>query len=208
MEDVLDLYAEPYDPRRPVVCLDEKPVTLHADAHPSLPLAPGRPTRHDYEYVRQGTANLFVCVEPLAGRRHVRVTDRRTTADYAFLIRQLVDDVYPDAAVIRLVQDNLNTHAPASLYATFPPHEARRLLRRLEVHYTPKHGSWLNMAELEIAVFSRGCLKSRVGDRVTLERRVSALEAERNAARRTITWSFTTPDARAKLHRLYPIPQT
>jgi DDE superfamily endonuclease len=208
MEDVLELYAEPYNPARPVVCLDEKPVTLHAEVSPSLPARPGTPSRADYEYVRCGTANLFVCVEPLPGYRHITVTDRRTKQEYAQVIKWLVDEAYPEVEVIRLVQDNLNTHRPGSLYDTFEPVEARRLLRKLEFHYTPVHGSWLNMAEIEIAIIGRECLRRRAGDRATLERQVTALEAERNEQHRTITWSFTAYDARTKLRRLYPIPQS
>jgi hypothetical protein len=208
MEDVLDLYAEPYDSDRPVVCLDEKPVTLHADVSPPLPVRPGAPARSDYEYVRCGTANLFVCVEPLRGYRHIIPTDRRTKQDYARVIEWLVDEAYPEADVIRLVQDNLNTHLPGSLYDAFEPAEARRLLRKLEFHYTPVHGSWLNMAEIEIAIIGKECLRRRAGDRVTLERQVTALEAERNEQHRTITWSFTAYDARTKLRHLYPIPQS
>jgi len=208
MEDVLELYAEEFDPLRPQVCLDEKSVTLHADISPPLPARPGTPARSDYEYVRCGTANLFVCIEPLRGYRHITVTERRTKQDYAQVIKWLVDEAHPEAEVIRLVQDNLNTHLPGSLYDAFEPAEARRLLRKLEFHYTPVHGSWLNMAEIEIAVISRECLRRRAGDKAMLERQVAALEAERNAQRRTITWSFTAYDARTKLRRLYPIPQS
>jgi hypothetical protein len=208
MEDVLDLYAEAYDPSRPVVCLDEKSVTLHADIAPPLPVRPGSPARADYEYVRCGTANLFVCIEPLRGYRHITVTDRRTKQDYAQSIKWLVDEAYPEVEIIRLVQDNLNTHLPGSLYDAFEPDEARRLLRRLEFHYTPVHGSWLNMAEIEIASIGRECLRRRSGDRAALERQIATLEAERNAQSRTITWSFTAYDARTKLRRLYPIPQS
>jgi hypothetical protein len=208
MEDVLEVYAEAYNAARPVVCLDEKSVTLHADVSPPVSVRPGTPARSDYEYVRCGTANLFVCVEPLRGYRHVTVTDRRTKQDYAQVIKWLVDDIYPAVEVIRLVQDNLNTHLPGSLYDTFEPDEARRLLRKLEFHYTPVHGSWLNMAEIEIAVLGRECLRRRTGDRTTLERQIAALEAERNDQQRTITWSFTAYDARTKLRRLYPIPQS
>lgn len=207
MEDVLELYAQPYNPVRPVVCLDEKSVTLHADVSPPLPVRPGTPARSDYEYVRCGTANLFVCIEPLRGYRHITPTDRRTKQDYAQVIKWLVDEAYPDAEVICLVQDNLNTHLPGSLYDAFEPVEARRLLRKLEFHYTPVHGSWLNMAEIEIAIIGRQCLRRRSGDKATLARQVAALEAERNDQGRTITWSFTAYDARTKLRRLYPIPQ-
>jgi hypothetical protein len=208
MEDVLDLYEEAYDPRYPTVCLDEKPVMLHEQTRPVHSVAPGRPERRDYEYVRQGTANLFVLVEPLAGWRHVAVTQRRTKADYAEQLRYLADMVYADAQYIRLVQDNLNTHALAALYEVFPPAEARRLASRFEVHYTPKHGSWLNMAEIEISVFERGCLSRPVGDLASLRRRVDVLERERNAARCTIHWQFTSQQARTKLADLYPVKAT
>jgi hypothetical protein len=207
MEDVLELYAKPYDPARPVVCLEEKPVTLHADVSPPLPVRPGTPARSDYEYVRCGTANLYVCVEPLRGYRHIIPTDRRTKQDYARVIQWLVDEAYPEVEIIRLVQDNLNTHLPGSLYDAFAPSEARRLLRKLEFHYTPVHGSWLNMAEIEIAIIGKECLRRRSGDKATLERHLAALEAERNRERRTITWSFTAYDARQKLRRLYPVPE-
>jgi len=176
MEDVLEICAEPFDPARPVVCLDEKPVTLHRDTTPPFPVRPGHPARSDYEYVRGGTANLFVCIEPLRGYRHITTTDRRTKLDYAQVIKWLVDEAYPTAHTIRLVQDNLNTHLPGSLYDAFEPDEARRLLRKLEFHYTPVHGSWLNMAEIELAIIGRECLRRRVGDRATLEHRVTALE--------------------------------
>jgi len=186
MEDVLALYHQPYDVRYPTVCLDEKPVVLHADVRPSLPLAPGHVERRDYEYERHGTANLFVMVEPLAGWRHVAVTAHRTKQDYAEVLRYLVEERYPDAECICVVQDNLNTHTAGALYETFPPQQARRILARLEFHYTPKHGSWLNQAEIEISIFERGCLSRPVGDTATLERRVSALEEERNTRRATI----------------------
>ena len=208
MEDVLDLYEEPYDPRYPTVCLDEKPVVLHEQTRPVQRVAPGRPERRDYEYVRQGTANLFVLVEPLAGWRHVAATRRRTKADYAEQLRFLADEAYPGAEYIRLVQDNLNTHALAALYEVFPPAEARRLASRFELHHTPKHGSWLNMAEIEISVFERGCLSRPVGDLPTLHTRVDALERERNAARCTIHWQFTSQKARATLADLYPVKES
>ncbi|MDQ2741227.1 MAG: transposase [Chloroflexota bacterium] len=206
--DVLDLYAEPYDPARPVVCLDEKPVTLHADVSPSLSVRPGAPARSDYEYVRCGTANLFVCIEPLRGYRHLAVTDRRTKQDYTQVIKWLVDDAYPEVEVIRLVQDNLNTHLPGSPYDAFEAAGARRLLWKLEFRYTPVRGSRLNFIEIEIAVIGRECLRRRAGDRATLEKQVAALRADRNQQQRTITWSFTAYDARTKLRRLYPIPQS
>lgn len=204
MEDVLDLHEEEYDPRYPVVNFDEKLVTLHADVRTPLKAVPGQPERIDYEYERLGTANLFFFVEPLAGWRHVELTDRRTKLDYAEQIRWLVDRVYPEAEYIRIVQDNLNTHTSAALYEAFPPEEARRILRRVEFHYTPKHGSWLNMAEIEIGIFQRGCLSRRVDCVGTLRRRINALEMERNRARRTISWQFTCQDARSKLAHLYP----
>ncbi len=207
MEDVLDLYEEPYDPQYPTVCLDEKPVVLHADVHPSVPVEPGQPERVDYEYERRGTRNLFVMVEPLAGWRHVEVTEQRTMQDYAKIVRWLVDEVYPQAQYIRLVQDNLNTHTPASLYETFPPAEARRILQRVELHYTPKHGSWLNMAEIEIAILERNALSRRLESEAALRRHVEAVETERNAQRRGISWQFTSRDARHKLERLYPVKE-
>jgi len=205
MEDVLALYAMPYDARYPTVCLDEKPVVLHADVRAGLPLAPGHVECRDYEYERHGTANLFVLVEPLAGWRHVEVTERRTKRDYAKVLRYLVEERYPDAECICLVQDNLNTHSAGALYETFPPQQARRILSRLEFHYTPKHGSWLNQAEIEISIFERGCLARPVGDTATLEQRVRALEAERNERRATIEWQFTNRQARDKLRKLYPV---
>jgi hypothetical protein len=205
MEDVLALYAMPYDPRYPTVCLDEKPVVLHADVRPNLPLAPGHVERRDYEYERQGTANLFVLVEPLAGWRHVEVTKRRTKRDYAEVLRYLVEERYPDAERICVVQDNLNTHTAGALYEAFPPEQARRILAGLEFHYTPKHGSWLNQAEIEISIFERGCLSRPVADTTTLRQRVGALEAERNARRATIDWQFTNRTARVKLKKVYPV---
>ena len=204
MEDLLDLYAEPYDPRRPVVCFDETSTQLLAETRPSLPPRPGIPLRQDYEYRREGVRNLFLACEPLAGWRHVAVTQRRTMEDFAHQMRWLVDEAYPETPVVRVVMDNLNTHRPASLYETFPAPEARRIAKRLEFHYTPKHGSWLNMAEIEFSVLSRSCLKQRLPDEETLHREVQALVKERNAAQATIHWRFNTQDARTKLHRLYP----
>lgn len=203
MEDVLALYAMPYDARYPTVCLDEKPVVLHADVRPVLPPAPGHVECRDYEYERHGTANLFVMVEPLAGWRYVSVTERRTKQDYAEVLRYLVEERYPDAECICLVQDNLNTHTAGALYETFAPKRARHILSRLEFHYTPKHGSWLNQAEIEISIFERGCLSRPLEGLVELRQRAAGWEAERNAQRRTIHWQFTTPDARKKLARLY-----
>lgn len=204
MEDVLDLYEEEYDPRYPLICFDEKLVAPHADVRPPQPAEPGQTERIDYEYERLGTANLFFMVEPLAGWRHVEMTERRTKRDYAECIRWLVDQAYPNAEYIRIVQDNLNTHTPAALYEAFPPTEARRILQRIEFHYTPKHGSWLNMAEIEISIFQRGCLSRRLDCLGTLRRRINTLELKRNREHSTISWQFTTDDARDKLHHLYP----
>ena len=204
MEDVLDLYAEPYDPQRPVVCFDETSTQLLAEARESMPVMPGRPKRQDYEYRREGTRNLFLACEPLAGWRHVAVTERRTTEEFAHQMRWLVDRAYPDVPVVRVVLDNLNTHRMASLYQTFPAAEARRIAKRLEFHFTPKHGSWLNMAEIEFSVFSRSCLRKRLPDEKSLCREVQALELERNQDQARINWQFTTQDARGKLRRLYP----
>ena len=204
MEDVLTTYALPYDEDYPQVCLDEKLVTLHADVVMPLPVNVGQPERIDYEYERVGIANLFVMVERLAGYRHVEVTERRTAQDYARQLQWLADVRYPSAKKIRLVQDNLNTHRLANLYLVFPPNEARRLAERFEVHFTPTHGSWLDVAEIEIGIFERGCIGKRLASVVELTRRVAALEAERNAAQATINWRFTADDAHIKLARLYP----
>jgi hypothetical protein len=204
LEDVLDVYERPYDPRRPQVCMDELHVQLVGETRSPLPAAPGRRARIDYEYVRHGTANLFLWVEPLAGRRHAQVTERRTKADWAHFIRDLVDDHYPQAEQIVLVLDNLNTHVAAALYETFPAAEAHRLWQKLEVHYTPKHGSWLNMAEIELSILARQCLKRRIPNLPTLRHATAACNADRNTRSSTIHWRFTTPDARIKLHRLYP----
>ncbi len=203
MEDVLDVYALPYDPAIPTVCLDENLVTLHGDTNPTLPVEPGKPERVDYEYERKGTANLFVMVEPLAGWRHVEVTERRTAKDYARQLVWLANERYPDATKICLIQDNLNTHVLSNLYLVCPPEEARRLSKRFEIHPTPKHGSWLDMAEIEIGIFERGCLSRRVASREELCSRVQALETERNTAMARICWRFTTPDARLKFARFY-----
>ena len=204
MEDVLDLYAEPYDPHRPVICFDETSTQLLAEVRAPLPAQPGRPRRQDYEYRRGGTRNIFLTCEPLAGWRHVAITERRTMEDFAHRMRWLVDEAYPDAPVVRVVLDNLNTHRMASLYETFPAAEARRIVKRLEFHHTPKHASWLNMAEIEFSVLTRACLQGRNPDETALQLAINADEAERNAARATINWRFSTHDARAKLHRLYP----
>ena len=204
MEDVLELYAEPYDPERPVVCFDETSTQLLADISEPIPAKPGKLRREDYEYLRAGTRNLFLTCEPLAGWRHVEVTERRTMQDFAHQMRWLVDEAYPGVPVIRVVLDNLNTHRMASLYETFPAAEARRIAKRLEFHHTPKHGSWLNMAEIEFSVLARACLKGRNPDEDALKRNISACEAERNAMGATINWRFTAKDARSKLRRLYP----
>ena len=204
MEEVLDLYEEPYDPRRPVVCFDETSTQLLAQTRPALPPRPGIPLRQDYEYRREGVRNLFLTCEPQAGWRHVAVTQRRTMEDFAQQMRWLVDEAYPEVEVVRVVLDNLNTHRMASLYEAFPAAEARRIAKRLEFHYTPKHGSWLNMAEIEFSVLSRSCLRQRLPDEEALGREVQALVTERNTAQATINWRFNTHDARTKLHRLYP----
>jgi hypothetical protein len=204
MEDVLDVYCRPYDPRFPQVCMDETSKQLLGEVRPPEPVIPGHPAHVDNEYERLGTANLFLFCEPLRGWRQVRVTDRRTKIDWAQAIRALVDVHYPDAERIVLVMDNLNTHTPASLYEAFPPAEAKRLADRLEIHPTPKHGSWLNMAEIELSVLARQCLDRRVDSRTLLEQEVAAWEADRNASQRGVNWRFTTADARIKLKRLYP----
>lgn len=204
MEDILDVYQRPFDLQRPVVCIDEATKQLVKEIRRVIPAAPGRPERVDYEYERNGTANLFMVSEPLAGWRRVKVTDRRTKVDFAHLIREVVDEDYPEAEMIVLVMDNLNTHKPASLYEAFEPAEARRILNRLEIHYTPKHGSWLDMAEIELNVLQKQCLDRRIPDQTTLISEVSAWEQARNAEECTIDWQFTTEDARIKLKRLYP----
>lgn len=205
MEDVLDLYQQPYDPDAPVVCMDEASKQLVGEVKRSIPCMPGRPARIDYEYERHGTANLFMFVEPLAGRRRVSVTDRRTAVDWAQQVKRLLDEDYPYARVVRLVMDNLNTHHLGSLYEAFEPAEARRLAERLELHFTPKHGSWLNIAEIELRVLSGQCLDRRIPERCQLEREVSAWERARNEATVGVDWQFRTPDARIKLKRLYPV---
>ena len=208
MEDVLDLYAETYDPQRPVVCFDETSTQLLADLRPSIPAALGRPRREDYEYLRGGTRNLFLTCEPQRGWRHVAITQQRTMQDFAHQMRWLVDEAYPDVPVVRVVLDNLNTHRLASLYETFPPAEARRIAQRLDFHYTPKHGSWLNMAEIEFSVLARACLRGRNPDEDSLEQAVNACVSERNAAAAPINWRFNIKNARAKLRRLYPDTST
>jgi DDE superfamily endonuclease len=204
MEDVLDLYAQPYDETRPVVCFDEQPRQLIAETRVPLPVVPGRPARIDYEYRRAGTANLFLVFEPLVGWRHVEVTAQRTNQDFAQQMKALVDTHFPSAKRIAVVLDNLSTHSPAALYQTFPPAEALRLCKRLEFHYTPKHGSWLNMAELEFSVLDRQCLDRRLPDLDSLRREIAAWEATRNTKGATAQWRFTVVKARTKLRRLYP----
>jgi hypothetical protein len=204
MEDVLDLYAAPYDPQRPMVTFDETSKQLIGETRQPLPTQPGQPARYDYEYKRNGTRNIFLFCEPQAGWRHVAVTAQRTMEDFAHQMKWLVDERYPHADVIRVVLDNLNTHKPGSLYETFPPAEAHRLRQKLEFHYTPKHGSWLNMAEIELSVFARQCLQRRLATEATLVHELAAIEATRNAAQATIHWQFTTAAARVKLAHLYP----
>jgi hypothetical protein len=204
MEDVLEVYQRNYDPKRPVVCLDETSKQLVAETRQPVPAAPGRPERIDYEYERNGTANLFMVTEPLVGQRYVTVTERRTAVDFAMVIRDLADCTYADAEKIVLVMDNLNTHKLASLYEAFTPAEARRLAERLEIHYTPKHGSWLNIAEIELGILNRQCLDRRLGSVEVLKKEVRAWQRSRNNACGTVDWQFTTKDARIKLKRLYP----
>ena len=204
MEDVLDVYHRPPDPNRPLVCLDEASKQLIGETAEPVPAEPGRPERFDYEYVRNGTANLFMISEPLTGRRSVTVTDRRTAKDFAEVLRWLADEVHPTAEKIVLVMDNLNAHKTASLYQAFAPAEARRLAERFEIHHTPKHGSWLNVAEIELSVLSRQCLNRRIESIDELRREVSAWEQERNDRGIGVNWRFTTANARIKLRRLYP----
>jgi hypothetical protein len=206
MEDVLDVYARPRDPARPLVCFDESGKELRRETRPVVPASPGQVERHDCEYERNGSANLFPWTAPLLGRRGVAVTERRTSADWAVAIRRLVEEEFPEAERIVLVLDNLNTHKASALYQAFPPEVARRIWQKLEVHYTPVHGSWLNIAECELSVLRRQCLGPRIPDRATLDRLVTAWAADRNARQRGVDWRFTTADARIKLKRLYPEP--
>ncbi len=208
MEDVLDVYLRPYDPQRPLVCMDETSKQLLGETRPPMAVAPGRAARQDYEYVRNGVANLFMFFEPLASRREVKVTERRTKVDWARSVRELVDEHYPEAERVVLVMDNLNTHTPASLYEAFPPAEAKRIAQRLEIHHTPKHGSWLNMAEIELSVLERQCLKRRLGTFEILSTEATAWAVERNQRSKTVDWRFTTDDARIKLKQLYPSIQS
>jgi DDE superfamily endonuclease len=204
MEDVLELYAEPYDPTPPKVNFDEASKQLIAETRQPLPPRPGQPQRYDYEYQRNGTRNLFLFTEPQAGLRHIKVTDQRRMIDFAHQMKWLVDECYPEAELVRLVLDNLNTHKGASLYEAFAPEEARRIIKKLEFHDTPKHGSWLNLAEIELSVLQRQCLNRRIADEETLIREVAAWEKERNQEQATIDWRFSVTDAREKLKRLYP----
>lgn len=204
MEDVLDVYQRPYDPKRPLVCTDEGTKQHTRETRLPLPAAPGQAAKEDYEYERNGTSNLFMLFAPLESWRQVTVTDQRTRVDWAHCIRDLVDVHFPGAEKIVLVMDNLNIHHLASLYEAFPPAEAHRIAQKLEIHYTPKHGSWLNMAEIELSILSRQCLNRRIPDQATLKQEVAAWQATRNAAETTVDWRFTTADARIKLKRLYP----
>jgi len=204
MEDVLEVYHLPYDPDYPVVCMDESCKQLIGEVREPIPCAPGRAERIDDEYVRNGVAEIFLEVEPLAGKRHVAVTERRTRKDWAWQIKEMLDVRYPNAIRVRLVMDNLNTHSIASLYETFEPQEARRLAERLDIHYTPKHGSWLNMAEIELSVLKGQCLNRRIPEMATMQTEVAAWENDRNNCTKKINWQFTTSDARVKLKRLYP----
>jgi len=208
MEDVLEVYHRPYDEKRPLICLDEASKQLIGEVVQPLPPEPGQPERFDYEYVRNGTANLFMISEPLLGWRSVQVTGRRTAKDFAEVVRWLVEEVHPDAEAVVLVLDNLNTHKPASLYEAFEPERARRIIERLEIHDTPKHGSWLNMAEIELSVLAGQCLDRRIDNAEELCREVSAWEEERNERQVGVNWQFTTADARIKLRKLYPVIQT
>ena len=205
MEDVLALYREPYDSHFPMICFDESNKQLIKETHRPLAAKPGQLRRYDYEYERNGTRNLFLFFEPLTGWRHVKVTQRRTKRDWAYCMKQLVDEFYPEAKRIRVVLDNLNTHTPAALYETFEAAEARRLIEKLEFHYTPKHGSWLNMAEIEFSVLTRQCLDRRIPDAETLQQEIAVWEQARNACGTSTKWQFTTDDARTKLAQLYPL---
>ena len=204
MEDVLELYAQPHDAQRPVVCFDELSKELHNEVQTPMPVEPGRAAKQDYEYVRQGTANVFSVVEPLTGQRFMTVTEQRTKVDFAQQMKQLCDVLFPMAVVIRVVLDNLNTHVIGSLYEAFGPEEARRIAKKLEFHYTPKHASWLNMAEMEFSVLQRQCLDRRISSRAKLATEIAAWQEERNRQRLAINWQFRVADARVKLDHLYP----
>jgi hypothetical protein len=204
MEDVLDVYKRLYDPKRPNVCLDETSKQLIGETRTPIPACPGQPARYDYEYKRNGVANLFMMSEPLVGKRHVKVTQRRTKIDWAYCVREMVDQIYPDAEQIVLVMDNLNTHNKSSLYEAFEPAEAKRIADKLEIHYTPKHGSWLDMAEIELGILARQCLSRRIDNMEQLKDEVAAWQVIRNTAEAKVNWRFTTEDARIKLKKLYP----
>ncbi len=204
MEEVLDVYKGSYDERHPLICMDESNKQHLKETRQSIPAKPGSVEKYDTEYERNGVSNLFMFFEPLAGKRHVVVTDQRTAVDWAHQIRYLVDVIHPRAECISLVMDNLNTHTGASLYKAFLPEEARRILDKLEIHYTPKHGSWLNMAEIELSILSRQCLDRRIPDQKTLKMEVAAWQAKRNAVAQPMEWRFTNEDARVKLKKLYP----
>ena len=205
MEDILEVYTRPYDEKYPQLCLDEASKQLLAETRQPIPIKPGQARRFDFEYRREGNANLFMIFEPLAAKREVVVTDRRTKVDFAEIVRLLVEERYPDAEKIVLVMDNLNTHKPASLYEKFDPAHARRLIEKLEIHYTPKHGSWLNMAEIELSCLARQCLNRRISEQAHLHDEVRRWQQDRNAKARAVDWRFRTVDARIKLKRLYPI---
>ena len=200
----MDVYKRPYDPRRPNVCLDETSKQLIGETRIPVPACPGQPARYDYEYKRNGVANLFMIFEPLIGKRHVKVTQRRTKIDWAYCVREMVDQIYPDAEKIVLVMDNLNTHNKSSLYEAFEPAEAKRIADKLEIHYTPKHGSWLDMAEIELGILARQCLSRRIDNMEQLKDEVAAWQVIRNTAEAKVNWRFTTKDARIKLKKLYP----
>jgi len=204
MEDILEVYRRPYDPEEPMVCMDEITKQLTKETRRTIPAEPGIPARFDYEYERNGVCNLFIFYEPFGGRRYVSITDHRGKVDWALQIKELLDNQYPSARKVVLVMDNLNTHTGASFYETFPPNEARRLLERLEIHYTPKHGSWLNIAEIELRVLLGQCLNRRIPDKQTLQKEVNQWQNQRNSRKAKVDWRFSTDNARIKLKRLYP----
>lgn len=204
MEDVLEVYRRPYNPEEPMICMDEITKQLTKETRRTIPAEPGIPARYDYEYERNGVCNLFMFYEPFGGKRYVSITDRRKKIDWALQIKEMLDNHYPTAKKIVLVMDNLNTHTGASFYETFLPHEARRLLERLEIHYTPKHGSWLNIAELELRVLLGQCLNRRIPDKQTLQKEVNQWQNQRNSCQAKVDWRFSTDNARIKLKRLYP----
>jgi len=205
MEDILEVYRRSYDPEEPMVCMDEITKQLTKEKRRKIPAEPGIPARYDYEYERNGVCNLFIFYEPFGGKRYVSITDHRKKVDWALQIRELLDNQYPSARKVVLVMDNLNTHTGASLYETFPPHEARRLLERLEIHYTPKHGSWLNIAEIELRILSGQCLNQRIPDKQTLQKEVNQWQNQRNSRQAKVDWRFSTDNARIKLKQLYPM---